>query len=872
MPLRSIFKFEFKIVALMLVIFVIVVVTGLAAYFRFSNLLENISQSVRTDSRLVLSHSLKNDLTELTNLAKTHSLTEDNSYRNNYSTIRENVPKKLSELKEFNGTNQVDIDLKTLDTLVRDKLIVLDGIMYSEDPFRVQTALGKVVISLDTPDDELNPKTLQVGNSDELVNVQENKRLSPSIKEEVELDLIKESKEKLEELNKEEGKLLKKIKRAEKRSNTDRVAELDSLLTQRKSEAVSIHKKLIRAEEHERDKTLTINQIYKGIENVSTEELLIEKEIKQAQLELISMDNYLSLKIANVFDEFELIENAKIAEATKYAEDENKKTNTYVTLFSAFVAVLLCMIAYIIIQYVKKNNLYKLALRRSNSETERLVKTRERLMATISHEIRTPMHAISGFAEQLSKENLTEKQQEYLSMIRKSSEHLTYLVNDVLDFSKLQNKKLKLEKTVFDLQELVDDVIVFSKQLVHDNRLHISLHVDQGLSSGIYYGDAFRLRQILLNLMSNAVKFTDSGNVDLILNLEKKTDKIHTITIRVEDTGIGMDKHELEKVFTEFEQAGKGSKNTLSGTGLGLSITKMLVELHKGTIDMISEKGKGTTVKIVLELETSEAVTHKEASKSFIEIACSSVLIVDDELYNRKLLKAIFEDYPIRLMEAGNGHEALKILSENTIELILLDARMPVMDGKETIRVIRNLKDEAKREVKIILLTAAGNESPEILEQVHGFVSKPFSQEELINEINRVCRGDTNSQFIEKVKPEEINRSSVDFTNLKALSGNDNAFYVDMLNTFISTTSDSHKNINAAFSNDDWELAANEAHKIASPCKHIGAGKLHALLKNIEQSARNEQKTKQLKNLIKELDEEVSLVLKAVNEELTANN
>jgi signal transduction histidine kinase/CheY-like chemotaxis protein/HPt (histidine-containing phosphotransfer) domain-containing protein len=871
MPLRSIFKFEFKVAALMLFTFVVVVVIGLVAYFRFSDLLGNISQSVRGDSRLVLSHSLKNDLTELTNLAKTHSLTEDDTYRNNYSTIREDILRKLSDLKKIDNEERVDIDLKVLDSLVYDKLIVLDGIMYSEDPFRVQTALGKVVVSLDVSDKQLNPNSSKVINQDNDLNTQKDRLLSPKIKDDVELDLIKESKEKLEDLDKEEDKLLKKIKRAEKRNNIERVAELDSLLNQRKSEAVNIHKKLIRAEEYERDKTLTINQIYKGIEDVSTEELLIEKEIKQAQLELISMDNYLSRKIANVFDEFELIENAKIAAATKYAEEENEKTNTYVAIFGVFFAALLCLIAYIIIQYVKKNNLYKLALKRSNNETERLIKTRERLMATISHEIRTPMHAISGFAEQLSKEDLTERQQEYLSMIRKSSEHLTYLVNDVLDFSKLQNRKLKLEKTVFDLRELANDVLLFSKELVADQRLKIGMSIDNSISE-FYIGDTFRLRQILLNLMSNAIKFTDSGSVSLSFERLRGTDKADTIKIKVEDTGIGVDEGDIEKVFTEFEQAGKGTKNTISGTGLGLSITKMLVELHEGTINMISEKGKGTTVEIILDLEISEKPMNNVKLYSFVKPALSSVLIVDDELYNRKLLKAMFQAYSICLFEAENGQEALKILNENSIELILLDARMPVMDGKEAIRAIRNLKDARKRDVKIILLTAAENETQEILDQAQGFVSKPFSQEKLINEINRVCGGDSNAEPTEKIKFKETSRLLVDFNHLKTLSGNDQAFYVDMLNTFISTTSESHKNIKVGFSNDDWELMANEAHKIASPCKHIGAGKLHSLLKNIEQSARNEQKTKQLKNLIKELDEEVSFVLKAVNKELTAND
>lgn len=856
----------------MLVIFVIVLATGFTAYFKFSNLLKNISESVRTDNRLTLFHSLKNDLTELTNIAKTHSLTEDNSYRQNYITIKENLFRKMVELKEFDKIKSDDVNLELLDTLISDKLIVLDGIMYGEDPFRVQTALGKVVINLETSETGFNKSPLNQAVADES-DIQESKKASgTTIKEEVDLELLKESKEQLEDLEKEEGKLLKKIKRAEKRNKTERVVELDSLLQEKKTEAISIHNKLTKAEEkakeYERDKILTINQIYKGIEDVSTEELLIEKEIKLAQLKLISMDNYLSLKITHVFDEFELIENAKIAEATQYAEEENNKTRKYFTIFSAFAALLLVLMAYIIIQYVKKNNLYKTALKRSNSETDRLVKTRERLMATISHEIRTPMHAISGFAEQLSKEELSQKQQEYLSMIRKSSEHLTYLVNDVLDFSKLQNRKLKLDKTVFDLHELVNDVVLFSKQLVQDNRLTVDLEMDNAISA-FYLGDPYRLRQILLNIMGNAVKFTDEGSVSLSLSLLKKDSESDTIGITIKDTGIGMEKEDLAKVFIEFEQAGRGTKNKITGTGLGLSIVKKLVELHKGTISLESEKGKGTAVNIVLNLEVAKeqkAVKKAEAAK---EIMCSSILIVDDEEYNRKLLKSIFSHYDVQLFEAENGEEAMERLGRHSIDLVLLDARMPVMNGEETIRAIKQLDDEQKRNVRIILLTAAGNEMGEMLEQVNGYVSKPFTQEALINEINRIYSVNKTDNVVNEPEPEQQNHSSVDFSNLKTLSGNDKAFYADMLNTFVTTTANSHKNIKAAFSNNDWELVANEAHKIASPCWHIGAIELHSILKNIEQSARTEQKTKHLKSLIKMLDEEVFVVLRAVNEELT---
>ena len=201
MPKRSIFNFEFKVIALMFVIFVIVLVTGITAYFRFSDLIRNISESVRPDNRLVLSHSLKNDLTELSNIAKTHSLTEDNAYRKNYILRKNQIDDKLSKLKRISENDFAEIGLNELDTLIRDRLIVLDGIMYAEDPFRVQTALGKVVFNLETSDLELQYKDYRTntesGNSEEPVKTK-------TIKENVDLTMLKQSNGRLETLEKEE--------------------------------------------------------------------------------------------------------------------------------------------------------------------------------------------------------------------------------------------------------------------------------------------------------------------------------------------------------------------------------------------------------------------------------------------------------------------------------------------------------------------------------------------------------------------------------------------------------------------------------------------------------------------------------------------
>lgn len=234
-------------------------------------------------------------------------------------------------------------------------------------------------------------------------------------------------------------------------------------------------------------------------------------------------------------------------------------------------------------------------------------------------------------------------------------------------------------------------------------------------------------------------------------------------------------------------------------------------------------------------------------------------------------MKSIFSHFDVRLFEAENGKVALDCLNRETIDLVLLDARMPVMDGEETLRSIRQLENEQKRDVKVILLTAAGNELDDLLEQVDGFVSKPFTQEALINEINKVISNHHQEDAVTSVECiEKQEEKTVDFSNLKTLSGSDLAFYEDMLSTFITTTNNSYQNMKAAFINNDMLLLANEAHKIASPCRHIGAVKLHGLLKEIEQLARKENDAKQINKRMRELDEEVSVVLTLVNHELTS--
>ncbi|HLU87192.1 MAG TPA: histidine kinase dimerization/phospho-acceptor domain-containing protein, partial [Taishania sp.] len=513
----------------MLVIFVIVVVTGLLAYFRFSTILGDISKAVRPDKRLVLAQSIQNHLEELSNIAKTHSLTDDNSYRKNYIQIRNTIWEELDEFKDENKDATGEIDLNQLDSLINDRMIVLDGIMYAEDPFRVQTALGKVI------------KNIDVKPAKDIAELRNNnlKDAKSNVNPEIKLEEIKTTSDKLETISKEERKLLRKKKRAEKKNNESRIAELDSVLETKRAEAKEAQRKLLKIDEFENDKVATVNNIYKGIEIVSTEELLIEKEIKSVQLGLISMENLLSLKIAKIFDDFELIENKRFQLATEKAESENREMNTYLAIFCAFFALLLFVTIYMIFQYVNKNNLYRIALKKSAQETERLTKTREKFIATITHELRTPLHAIVGFSEQLGQDNLNQKQREYVSMIQNSSQHLQYLINDVLDLTKLQSGKLKINKIPFDFKRLIQEVENSAKELIPRDQIVFKGEIDKEIDDKLL-GDEYRLRQILLNIVSNAIKFTKNGEVSMRASVQTSNQSNQVIQIEVQDTGIGM--------------------------------------------------------------------------------------------------------------------------------------------------------------------------------------------------------------------------------------------------------------------------------------------------------------------------------------------
>ena len=371
-------------------------------------------------------------------------------------------------------------------------------------------------------------------------------------------------------------------------------------------------------------------------------------------------------------------------------------------------------------------------------------------LANMSHEIRTPMNVIMGMADLLCAADLSPEHQDYAEMIKTSADSLLTVINDILDFSKIEAGRLEITEKEFNLKSLAEDTVSAFTLRAREKGLDLHRFIQEDLPEKVY-GDPARIRQVLVNLLGNALKFTDVGFVRLSVNKDKKTANADVVNlhISISDTGIGIPREKQGSLFQSFTQVDTSSSRKYEGTGLGLAICKKLVELMGGTIQMQSELGRGSTFSFTLPLKVAwedKGLTPRKARKpgsgSLDQIhqimqekgRKLEILLVEDKAMNRKLATVLLEKKGWSVTSAFNGVSALEILSFRTFDLVLMDIQMPEMDGLEVTRRIRKWEKKTGDHLPIIAMTAyamEGDREKFIKAGMDGYVSKPIKPKEL---------------------------------------------------------------------------------------------------------------------------------------------
>jgi len=372
------------------------------------------------------------------------------------------------------------------------------------------------------------------------------------------------------------------------------------------------------------------------------------------------------------------------------------------------------------------------------AKAENATRAKSMFLASMSHEIRTPLNGIIGMIEILKNTGSKEKNEEYLEIIEISADNLLNIINDILDFSKIESNQIELEDIPFAFRDEVKNVLVLLGLKASSKGLIFTAEIDDNVPNTLM-GDPVRLKQILINLANNAIKFTDTGFVKIKAKMENLNDDIATLRCSVVDSGIGISEEGKEKLFKEFSQSEKSTTRKYGGSGLGLAISKKLTELMDGKIGVESETGKGSEFWFVIKMKVNKDVTEiqiKKPKASQLPSKSLKILLVDDNAINRKVALFTLQRLGHTIESAENGLEAVNKYLSGNYDVILMDIQMPVMDGYQATAEIRQLqeKNPVNNPSRIIAMTASaekGEKEKCIMLGMDDYISKPFRSEDL---------------------------------------------------------------------------------------------------------------------------------------------
>ncbi|HYX05832.1 MAG TPA: ATP-binding protein [Bacteroidales bacterium] len=615
--------------------------------------------------------------------------------------------------------------------------------------------------------------------------------------------------------------------------------------------------------------------IYKIQQDIATR----SKYRSSLELKLLQRDFTVMKKIETLINEL-------IDDETRQSEQKKINANYFANQSIQLIGIIflvnfisLFIFLFLIFRDISKSNKYRRELIDARRHAEKLTMIKAQFLANMSHEVRTPLTAIIGFNEQLLKTSLNEEQTGYSQIIHSSSEHLLSLVNEILTLSKIEAGKITLDETTFILPAVIEDVCDVLVIKANEKGISLRKNVDSTLNLPIV-ADEHRIKQVIINLMGNAIKFTEKGFVEIEATREDDNEDLINVVIKITDTGIGIPEDKAEDIFNEFSQSDISASKKYGGTGLGLTISKRLIELHHGTITVQSKLGEGSVFEIKLPLKAGkESDLAGQPADSIAEsglLEGKELLLVDDDRMNNMLGKLVLEGFGIKTHTASGGQEALDMIREKHYDAVLMDVHMPNLSGPEVTRIIRKEELETGRQHQLIIALTANvmkEDTNSFLEAgMDSYIFKPFREVDmyirLCNIFGLKIKSPEKREKKAKSDRKEQHGITYDLTELKRATKNDIKFYIKMLTTFTKNAHNGKTALVNLFNNEQWHDLGEEAHRLKTMFRHL---KITAVSTKLEELEKLALKTHQyntipsiMKDLMIEIDEATALISKEI--------
>ena len=601
----------------------------------------------------------------------------------------------------------------------------------------------------------------------------------------------------------------------------------------------------------------TIASVLKNLQDsVAGQRKLLADQLLERAANLRYNNSIVTRKINQILRDIKEEEVNASLERMQNKQKILRETSLLIAGIAIVSVVIVIIFIFMITRDISKSKYYRMQLEKAKQYAEDLLHSREKMMLTISHDIRAPLSSIIGYIDLLLRRHPDERQQYYLDNMSGSASHILSLVNDLLDFHRLESGKMEIQRVAFSVSALFNEIFTSFRPIAESKDLTFVLNLKEEGTEKLYIGDPIRIRQIVGNLLSNALKFTREGRVVMVVSINALADNSALLNVLVSDSGPGIPPEEQERIFGEFTRLSATEK--AEGFGLGLSITRKMTVLMGGNLSLKSVVGQGCDFTIELPLTVAdvqvlpaaeeEAVSEPELP-SFVgrDVYC---LLVDDDPLQLALTEEYLRQNHVEVSSCTDPFSVVALLQKTSFDAVITDIQMPGMDGYQLLESIRNSGISGTENLPVIALSASvENEHDHYLESgFTGFLNKPFTARQLITLLNKL------------LSTELLVTSDFNFDSLTAFAGEDKEASASILKTFVEETTKSNVLLEGTLQDDDREQSAKISHKMVPLFTMLGATSLVEKLRVIEKNATT-LPVEEWKSLLSEVIAEVKKII-----------